>query len=162
MARKGILVSDTSVQHMTDMQWLFEFYALNERDKTAHETTVQIFKLARRELISLLGLDTVKLLDMPEDGFIPFAWLAGNPESLSFWREQGEKAEASIAAGENKDFDAMSDALLKAAQTGDMSPIIPNSGISDEELLKDPYLHSEEYKRVLENMLTPWDKKSDG
>lgn len=117
-------MSDPSVRQMTEAQWLFEYHALQAKERSWSDTIVDAFKAffqeLRASLISLFGLNLVKKWDTSklsdedkrvlekETPFVPASFLWGRPEMLKAFLEEGEKQEIEEHAFDDKAFDEMS------------------------------------------------------
>lgn len=102
---------------MTDAQWLFEAYALRQRERAEAEKQIAVMKMQRQVLISLLGLDMVKQAGGTGEEFVPLSLTCGTPELLAKIFEDAQHEEKATDALNDPDFDAFSEALAK----GDMS-----------------------------------------
>lgn len=135
MARKGVLMSDPSVRNMTQTQWMFEYHALFERDKTYFEAFGRILK---NVLVATLGLKAIRpedangspkkfedMTDEEKESFMPLvAWVA-HPEMLKKVSAQLEDESVVEKATSDKAYEDMVSALDKAVAAGeDMEPII--------------------------------------
>lgn len=99
MARKSILLSDPSVRDMNEAQWMFEYYALREREKNTVDLVTSMFRALvralRHTLITVLGLDLIRSwyaagvrgkdkLDAlkEETPYIPAVYIFGDPARI--------------------------------------------------------------------------------
>ena len=135
LARKGVLMSDPSVQAMTTEQWHFEYEGLLAREEAKASTLARVFRDAvrafREVLISVLGLNLLKrwigatpeqaerLKDMTP--FVPAAYLWTKPEVLEHWQQEALRDEGAEAAMKDEAFEAFSAALAR----GDLSEVDP-------------------------------------
>jgi hypothetical protein len=142
LARKGVLITDPSVEKMTEAQWLFEFEGLRQKEEATNEMTGEVVKVCvdalRNTLIQVLGLNLVHPDDvLPEEResgqpvFIPYSYLGGQPEVMKHVLEKYEKAEeaskATDRAMRDTSFEAFSrdlQRMLTAGQIGDLEPIL--------------------------------------
>lgn len=154
------MISDPSVQRMTDAQWLFEFYSLRKREERKSEETVELLKGLRQMVVDLLGLNVGRLVSEDEDFefTVPHGILTAHPEVLNFLVEEATKKSKEKSAAEDDDFEAFSQQLMNAtrpdADPGDMAPIIEDIDITDDKYVN-AYMHSEEYKRIAEKWIKP-------
>lgn len=133
LARKGILMTDPSVKHMTPAQWAFEYIALNRKERDDKEFHIRSLKSV---LITTLGLNLLKpedqnghpkgyeaMNDEERESFIPLTAWTGNEGMLKAVREQHEKGEVSDTL---PDMDSAYDDMVAAidAAEGDIEPII--------------------------------------
>lgn len=143
LARKGVLISNPDIARMTTAQWLFEFHALQEKEKTSAAFTVEVYKESvtalRKLMIALLGLDV-----FGEKKIMPLALLAGNPKLLSKWYEDAQADEAIEAAANDTDFDQLSAQLAKG-DIGDLDPTL----FGDLSNISKDYTQTDDYKDAL-------------
>lgn len=91
LARKGVLISDPSVERMTSDQWHFEALALYRKEKAELEIAASIFKegvsVFKRTLIEVLGANTGLSKKEREEsqgfGFVPMSMFVSRPEFLN-------------------------------------------------------------------------------
>lgn len=107
---------------MTTAQWLFEYYALIEKEKTNTDQTIEILKTLRKVLIEVLGLDLLSNEDNPES-IVPFSMLAGRREIIDSIIEKIESKKRIDDALNDDAFEAMSRAMA-SGDIGDMDPIL--------------------------------------
>lgn len=99
MARKSILLSDPSVRDMNEAQWLFEYHALQTRERQSVDLVTSMFRALvramRHTLITVLGLDLIrtwyaagvrdkaKLEALKEETpYIPAVYIFGDPDRI--------------------------------------------------------------------------------
>lgn len=99
MARKSILLSDPSVRNMNEAQWLFEYHALQARERQSVDLVTSMFRALvralRHTLITVLGLDLIrtwyaagvrdkaKLEALKEETpYIPAVYIFGDPDRI--------------------------------------------------------------------------------
>lgn len=143
LARKGVLISNPDVMRMTTAQWLFEYHALQEKEKASATFTVEVYKESvtalRKLMIALLGLDIIG-----EKKILPLSLLAGNPRLLGKWYEDAQADAAAEAAANDSEFDALSEQLAKG-EIGDLDPLL----FGDMGDISKDYTQTEEYKEAL-------------
>lgn len=168
MARKGVVINDPSVQSMTAMQWFFEYYALRRKEREQNQLLQGLVMAGRKLAVKLLGLDLQSYVEgAPEsDDFIPLSLLVGQPEVLRAVMEQAEEEADGYAAGNDDDFDAMSKQLMEAssgmkADDGDMIPIISEPLNLDEDMRRNSYMYTDEYKHMLDTLVSPRSRPED-
>lgn len=119
---------------MTQAQWLWEFEALAHKETEEVERQLELFRLAKKQIISLLGLsllsDDTTLKDNP-DAFVPWALLGARREVAQSILTKIDKKEAEAKVEEDPEFERLS-AAIASGEIGDMDPIIS----IDEEALK--------------------------
>lgn len=133
---------------MTEAQWLFEYHALRLRERDRAEDLQAIFDASRKTLSTMLGLNIAG--DGDDAPMVPLALMCGNPELLAKAVEFAEQHVASDAVLEDDDFEAWSAAMAQ----GDMVPFSEPLEMTAEQRAN-PYMHSDEYQRVLKAMVKP-------
>ena len=138
MARKGVLISDPSVQAMTEAQWHFEYHALKAREKRTFEQVGHLItatmRAIRATLIRVLGLDLVKTWrqlgvaskeerealkeEMP---FVPMSYLVADAERLQGWLKMDDGLSDEEADRKEAEAEAFS-ALLRSQVLNDVIP----------------------------------------
>lgn len=92
---------------MTDLMWLFEYHALQLRERDWV-----------RAVKDLTGANMLNAKPEDRDAYVPLAALLGNPEALAkiaeVVKDQAATAEAAEGAGAN-DFDQFSEWLMRAS-----------------------------------------------
>ena len=141
LAHKGVLISNPDVGKMTKARWLFEYYALKEKE------TNQI-KYLKMLLVNLLGLNLMKpenegglpkddaeMTDEEKNGYLPLSLWIGHQEMLQKVSDQFDKSSIAGAATTNKNYERLVEQIDLAG--GDMEPIIEEMfGKIDEESAK--------------------------
>ncbi len=117
---------------MNDSQWLWEYFALKEKEKQQTDTTIEIVSMARRILISLLGLDLMKSDPVPgeekvetekSDSFMPLSLMTGRREVVEMIVKSFDQQEKIKKALEDENFEQISQSMA-AGNTTDMDPIL--------------------------------------
>lgn len=104
---------------MTEAQWLFEYYALKQREKEQ----LELYQHTRKMIVSMLGLDMFRPEGEDPDGPIyPLAMLCGNPEVLSKLQEESGHEAKALSAVEDPDFDAWSEQMAQGMFDTDLLP----------------------------------------
>ena len=132
MAHKGVLLSSPDVQNMSPAQWVFEYHALQEKEKTEYERNFKTFK---RVMVSLLGLNALrpedeygvpkseeKMTEEERDQYIPLVAWMGRMEMLGLVKDQVEKEACIESSNSNTEYEKMVAAIDEL--DGDMEPII--------------------------------------
>lgn len=142
-------MSNPDVARMTPAQWLFEYHALQAKEKQTSDLVVEVFKqsgvVARKLLISLLGLDIGPPDENGERVVIPLSMLAGNPEMMAKVHETLQQEQAVAETTTDAEFDALSAKLAKG-DVADLDPVL----FGDMKPISKDYVHSEEYRQALE------------
>lgn len=131
---------------MNEAQWLFEYYALQQKE----QQTGEIFKAAtdtlRNMLIALLGLKPVAENDA---GIVPLSLMCGNHHFLpGIIKDLQAEADGKAAADDDADFDALSEQIRQAAVgEGDAIPILA-ADLDTTNL----YARSDEYQQALASL----------
>lgn len=170
-----MLWSDPRVKEMTPTQWLIEMESLARLDERKYEDIASLFKVARNNIIDLLGLNLmpvedsvtddqgneVFMLRRPEDHeIIPLAIMCGNESMLQeiskkndeyHKQEELEKKieEGSVKVMNPEDLDSFMD-------DGDIS--FPDDPKQLEKMLK---WNSDDTKMALKHLVQPIEKKDE-
>jgi hypothetical protein len=125
---------------MTDAQWLWEYEALREKERDQIDNVMEVFKLARRGLVKILGLDLIQQLwneesetgDYDEDAFIPMSLLVSRREIIEHFMKEMENKKGIKQAMEDDDFEKLSQAMASGEinDVADMEPVISNEQIN--------------------------------
>jgi len=132
LARKGVLASNPDVQRMTSCQWLLEFESLAQKERYDVERQLEFFKLFRKQLVSMLGLNVVckkEDLENDPDMYIPWVMLGGRREIVQEIFERMEKEKAIESVTQDEAFEKLSSAIA-SGEIGDMDPILDISGLN--------------------------------
>lgn len=121
LARKRVLVSDASVAHMTDAQWMMEYYSLQARERQQMALLDELIRGGRRMAASMLGLDFITRAGETEPSIVPLALLVGNPEALHRYFELADQEAKAADALANPD--PSYEAMLNQLAAGDMEPL---------------------------------------
>lgn len=125
-------MSDPSVAAMTEMQWAFEYEALQQRRREDLDLLEAVFKGLRAMLTDLFGLDMARYVTPALDGadddtrrgrehapyVVPASFLWGRPDALEHYRKEAEREVTSALAAKDEAMDDFSDALLTALEKG--------------------------------------------
>ena len=143
MARKGLLVSDPTVRTMTPAQWLFEYYALQDREE---KETERYLKGLKGILVNVLGLNLKsnaanqhlspeKRFEADLNEYTPLVLLAGNHHLLNkHFEDINQTSGLGDITGQSTVPDDQYEEQSKAIMD-DMEPIdIPIARMSVEEL----------------------------
>jgi hypothetical protein len=137
---------------MTDLQWKFEYLALQRRD-AEHAQMIQIIQ---DRIVDMLGLNVGSVVREGFDYKVPLSLLVGNPEMLKTVFEQAQQAAQADDAVNDNSFDEFSKQLMEATRPGeDIGDIVPFAVPIDTNAVeyKNPYLYSEEYQSALTTLV---------
>lgn len=152
IARKGVCINDPSVRTMTDLQWKFEYLALQRRD-VEH---VQLLQLIQDRVVDMLGLNVGGVVREGFDYKVPLSLLIGNPEMLKTVFEQAQQAARAEDVTNDDSFDEFSRQLMEATKpdeaVGDITPFATPIDVDAVEY-KNPYLYSDEYQSALATLV---------
>jgi hypothetical protein len=157
MARKGILITDPSVAKMTQPQWMFEYMALSNKERSDREFSVKAIKSV---LVATLGLNMLRPEDASgnpkraedmtaedRESFMPLAAWIANEGILQRVKDQYDKLEIATSLPIVDDNYAAMVAAIDAAE-GDIEPII---GIKDFVIPANPKkLHDEKMIGIMD------------
>jgi len=174
VSRKKLLWSDPNIKKMNPTQWLMELESIAVLDERKYDDISALFKVARRNIIDLLGLNLMPvehtiesdsgeqlvMLRRPEDHeVIPLAILCGNEAIL---KEISDK-NSEMVEQENIDqkeregtVKVMTPEELDEFIQGDLE--FPSDPEQLEKVLK---WKSEENQMMLKSMVQPLSKKDD-
>ena len=161
---------------MTSAQWLLEFESLAQKEKDDTERQLEFFKLFRKQMISMLGLNLVckkEELEKDPEMYIPWILLGGRREVAQEIFENMEKEADISKVTQDEEFEKLSSAIA-SGDIGDMDPILDISDLKLDEVKKTVQL--EDLKRAgvkLVDSVTPaahisfdknkmWDKAREG
>jgi len=174
LRRKKILISNPDIQNMNDTQWLFELESIYSGEEKKYEDIMDMFKITKAGLISLLGLNVmpisevvgeddfgekiVRLRSAGENEFLPLSMLCGSPEIISEVVKKLEElrtqddVDQEIESGEMLDIDVLEQRLAEVN-----NPDIPEFFNSPEEMRLHMYKNNPLNKAILESMVSPLD-----
>lgn len=157
-------------------QWLFQYKILQDREyadlKSETDRSEAMLRALRDMSIGLLGLnmlgpktelekkeDEKKGFDPDFPKFVPFSFLAGNPDVLRWFSNRAKKQQAEEAAAGDEDFEqtaAAIHALAKTGKPGDLPSRLAQlltGDLSDVE--RNSYWRSEEAQETLARLVKP-------
>lgn len=125
---------------MTDAQWLLEYMLLREKErekeKEVAELVTQSLNALKRLLVNLLGLNVLPPKEGEENAekIIPLSLMTARREVLGYVLEQMDVDQQVEAALDDDEFEAMSQAIAKGEDLGDMTPLFEVDEQLDEQL----------------------------
>jgi hypothetical protein len=132
LARKGVLISNPDVRRMTRTQWLFEYFALIEKDKLEQEIFV---RNAKAILVNVLGLNAIRpehengvpkkweeMTDEEKEGFLPLSLWMGREDMLKRIKDQWDTEKAIDDSSSDKQYEELVKKIDEAG--GDMEPVL--------------------------------------
>lgn len=123
---------------MNKAQWLWEIESLREREKEEQDRLIDGFKIARKTIIQLFGLDLIRNFylkgedDTNEEDqpFLPLIMATGREEIVNYLWKKIEDESRAMSAIEDESFDKLSEAIASGeADLGDMTPQIDEDQI---------------------------------
>jgi len=123
---------------MTTAQWLWEFEALVQKEKNDVERQLEFFKLIKRQVIGMLGLNLIckkEDLEKNPEIFIPWAILGGRREVVQEIFDHMEKETNIKSVTQDEEFEKLSSAIA-SGDIGDMDPILDISDLKLDEIKK--------------------------
>lgn len=130
---------------MNEEQWLFEYTALKARERDEAKAQMDLLRVGRNTLISLLGLNV--LGDLTEDEkrraadptlprFVPLAFMVAPPEVTKHWVDIATREEGIKEGVDDEDFDALSRELQQhlAGEVRSSNPLVQILALSPEEV----------------------------
>ncbi len=132
LARKGVLISNPDVRRMTRTQWLFEYFALIERNKSEQEIFVRNMKAI---LVNIFGLNAIRpehengipkkweeMTDEEKEAFLPLSLWIGREDMLKRIKDQWDTEKAIDDSSSDKQYEALVKQIDEAG--GDMEPVL--------------------------------------
>jgi len=124
---------------MTNAQWLFEYMLLREseqeKEKEVAEIANQVLKALKNILVNLLGLNMLPKKDgETEERIVPLSLMTARREVLGYMFEQMDADQQVQAAMDDDEFEAMSQAIAKGEDLGDMAPLFEVDEELDQQL----------------------------
>jgi hypothetical protein len=123
---------------MTSAQWLWEFEALAQKDRDDVERQLELFKLMRKQIVSILGLTLMcnkEDMEKDPDMFIPWVLMGGRREVVQSIFDKIEKEHVMKESIEDEEFEKLSSAIARG-EIGDMDPILDISDLKLDEVKK--------------------------
>lgn len=124
---------------MTDAQWLLEYTLLREKtqeqEKEIVELVNQTLKAFKHILVNLLGLNVLPTKeDEKEERIIPLSLMTARREVLDYVLEQMNLDQQTQNVMDDDEFEAMSQAIAKGEDLGDMTPLFEVDEELDQQL----------------------------
>jgi len=114
---------------MTRAQWLWEYESLAQKEQESAENIVEILKIVKSQVVSLLGLSLMfdeETLKKDPDLFMPWVVMGGRREIVQSLIEKFQSSQAGKDAINDPEFEKLSAAIARG-DIGDMDPILDMS-----------------------------------